>query len=59
MSLDWQRPAKGILYGVAAFVPQMQKQKSGHIIKMASVFGIKIFAPGGTVYWATKSAVAH
>ena len=32
----------------------MQEQKSGHIINMASVFGIKVFAPGGTVYCATK-----
>jgi NADP-dependent 3-hydroxy acid dehydrogenase YdfG len=35
----------------------MQKQKSGHIINIASVFGIKMFAPGGTVYCATKAAV--
>jgi len=48
---------KGVLYGVAAVLPQMQKRKSGHIINMASVFGIKVFAPGGTVYCATKSAV--
>jgi NADP-dependent 3-hydroxy acid dehydrogenase YdfG len=48
---------KGVLYGVAAVLPQMQKQKSGHIINLASVFGIKVFAPGGTVYCATKAAV--
>ena len=48
---------KGVLYGVAAVLPQMQKQKGGHIINLASVFGIKVFAPGGTVYCATKSAV--
>jgi NADP-dependent 3-hydroxy acid dehydrogenase YdfG len=48
---------KGLLYGVAAVLPIMQKQKSGHIINIASVFGIKVFAPGGTVYCATKSAV--
>src|SRR5580700_4767779 len=48
---------KGLLYGVAAALPHMQKQKSGHIINMASVFGIKMFAPGGTVYCATKAAV--
>src|SRR5262245_12466885 len=35
----------------------MQKQMSGHIINIASVFGIKVFAPGGTVYCATKAAV--
>src|SRR6266403_4721586 len=58
---EWERQIdvniKGILYGVAAALPQMQKQKSGHIINLASVFGIKVFAPGGTVYCATKSAV--
>jgi NADP-dependent 3-hydroxy acid dehydrogenase YdfG len=48
---------KGLLYGVAAALPHMQKQKSGHIINIASVFGIKMFAPGGTVYCATKAAV--
>lgn len=48
---------KGVLYGVAAVLPQMLKQKSGHIINIASVFGIKVFAPGGTVYCATKAAV--
>jgi NADP-dependent 3-hydroxy acid dehydrogenase YdfG len=56
---DWQIDVnvKGLLYGVAAALPHMQKQKSGHIINMASVFGIKMFAPGGTVYCATKAAV--
>jgi NADP-dependent 3-hydroxy acid dehydrogenase YdfG len=58
---EWDRMIdvniKGLLYGVAAVLPIMQKQKQGHIINMASVFGIKVFAPGGTVYCATKSAV--
>ena len=58
---EWDREIdvniKGVLYGVAAALPQMQKQKSGHIINLASVFGIKVFAPGATVYCATKSAV--
>ena len=58
---EWDRQIdvniKGVLYGVAAALPQMHKQKSGHIINVASVFGIKVFAPGGTVYSATKSAV--
>jgi NADP-dependent 3-hydroxy acid dehydrogenase YdfG len=58
---EWDRQIdvniKGLLYGVAAVLPQMQKQKSGHIINIASVFGIKVFAPGGTVYCATKAAV--
>ena len=58
---EWDRQidvnVKGLLYGVAAALPHMQKQKSGHIINIASVFGIKMFAPGGTVYCATKAAV--
>src|SRR6185295_15690215 len=58
---EWDRMIdvnmKGLLYGVAAVLPHMLKQKSGHIINLASVFGIKVFAPGGTVYCATKSAV--
>src|SRR3989475_5379536 len=58
---EWDRQIdvniKGLLYGVAAALPHMQRQKSGHIINLASVFGIKVFAPGGTVYCATKSAV--
>jgi NADP-dependent 3-hydroxy acid dehydrogenase YdfG len=58
---EWDRMIdvniKGLLYGVAAVLPQMRKQKSGHIINIASVIGIKVFAPGGVVYGATKSAV--
>ena len=58
---EWERMIdvnlKGLLYGVAAVLPIMLKQKQGHIINMASVFGIKVFAPGGTVYCATKAAV--
>jgi NADP-dependent 3-hydroxy acid dehydrogenase YdfG len=58
---EWDRMIdvnlKGLLYGVAAVLPIMQKQKQGHIINLASVFGIKVFAPGATVYCATKSAV--
>jgi len=58
---DWDRMidanVKGVLYGVAAALPHMQKQKSGHIINIASVAGLKVFAPGGTVYSATKFAV--
>ena len=58
---EWDRMIdvniKGLLYGVAAVLPIMQKQEQGHIINMASVFGIKVFAPGATVYCATKSAV--
>ncbi|RJS93701.1 SDR family oxidoreductase [Salinisphaera sp. Q1T1-3] len=47
---------KGTLYGIAAVLPQMQKQKSGHIINVSSVAGHKV-TPAGTVYCATKYAV--
>jgi NADP-dependent 3-hydroxy acid dehydrogenase YdfG len=47
---------KGVLYGVAAALPHMAKQKSGHIINVASVAGHKV-GPGGVVYAATKHAV--
>jgi len=47
---------KGVLYGIAAALPHMQKQGSGHIINLSSVAGHKIFA-GSAVYSATKSAV--
>ena len=58
---EWDRMIdlniKGVLYGIAAALPHMKQQKNGHIINIASVFGIKMFAPGGTVYCATKAAV--
>lgn len=47
---------KGVLYGVAAALPHMIAQKSGHIINVASVAGHKLFA-GSAVYSATKFAV--
>src|ERR1700759_2342388 len=58
---EWERMIdvniKGLLFGVAAVLPIMQKQKQGHIINMSSVGGFKVWAPGGTVYSATKFAV--
>lgn len=47
---------KGVLYGIAAALPYMQKQKAGHIINVSSVAGHKV-GPGSTVYSATKHAV--
>jgi NADP-dependent 3-hydroxy acid dehydrogenase YdfG len=47
---------KGVLNGIAAALPYMQKQKGGHIINVASVAGHKII-PDATVYCATKFAV--
>jgi NADP-dependent 3-hydroxy acid dehydrogenase YdfG len=58
---EWERMIdvniKGLLYGVAAVLPIMQKQRHGHIINISSVAGFKVFAPGGTVYSATKFPV--
>jgi len=48
---------KGVLYGIAAVLPQMRKQGAGHIINIASVAGLKVFSPIGAVYSATKFAV--
>jgi NADP-dependent 3-hydroxy acid dehydrogenase YdfG len=47
---------KGVLHGIAAALPHMQTQKSGHIINVSSVAGHKV-RPGAAVYAATKSAV--
>ncbi|MFH8136310.1 SDR family oxidoreductase [Pantoea osteomyelitidis] len=47
---------KGTLYGIAAALPYMQAQKSGHIINVSSVAGHKV-TPTGSVYCATKHAV--
>jgi NADP-dependent 3-hydroxy acid dehydrogenase YdfG len=57
---DWNRMIdvniKGVLYGIAAALPHMKAQKSGHFINVASVAGHKVRA-GGAVYSATKTAV--
>ncbi|SHN36766.1 NADP-dependent 3-hydroxy acid dehydrogenase YdfG [Duganella sacchari] len=58
---EWDRMidinVKGVLYGIAAALPQFRKQNSGHFINVASVAGLKVFSPGGTVYSGTKFAV--
>lgn len=48
---------KGTLYGIAAALPRFMAQQSGHFINLSSVAGLKVFAPGGTVYSGTKFAV--
>ena len=57
---DWDRTIdvniKGVLYGIAAALPHMKRQKSGHIINVSSVAGHKV-TPAGAVYAATKHAV--
>jgi NADP-dependent 3-hydroxy acid dehydrogenase YdfG len=57
---DWDRMidvnVKGVLYGIAAVLPIMKQQRSGHVINVSSVAGHKI-RPGNAVYAATKHAV--
>ena len=57
---DWERMIdvnlKGVLYGIAAALPHMTAQRSGHIINVSSVAGHKV-RPGSAVYAATKTAV--
>src|SRR5437773_5137338 len=57
---DWERTIdiniKGVLYGMAAALPYMKQQKSGHMIFVSSVAGHKI-RPDFAVYAATKHAV--
>lgn len=57
---EWDRMIdvniKGVLYGIAAALPYMKQQKSGHIINVSSVAGHKV-GPGYVVYAATKHAV--
>jgi NADP-dependent 3-hydroxy acid dehydrogenase YdfG len=57
---DWNRTidvnVKGVLYGIAAALPYMKEQKTGHIINVSSVAG-RTVRPGSAVYAATKAAV--
>ena len=57
---DWDRMIdvniKGVLYGIAAALPHMTRQKSGHIINVSSVAGHRV-GKNNAVYCATKTAV--
>jgi NADP-dependent 3-hydroxy acid dehydrogenase YdfG len=57
---EWDRMIdvniKGVLYGIAAALPFMQRQKAGHFINVSSVAGHRV-GPGFAVYAATKYAV--
>ena len=57
---DWNRTIdiniKGVLYGIAAALPHMQRQNAGHIINVSSVAGHKV-GKNNAVYAATKTAV--
>ncbi len=58
---EWHRMVdvniKGLLNTVAAVLPAMREQRSGHILTTSSIAGRKTF-PGLGVYCATKHAVA-
>lgn len=57
---DWEimidTNLKGLLYVTRMISPLMVKQKSGHIINVASIAGKEVY-PNGNVYCATKHAV--
>ncbi|MGC0055910.1 SDR family oxidoreductase (plasmid) [Brucella pituitosa] len=47
---------KGVLYGIAAVLPEMVDRKSGHIVNIGSI-GALAASPTAAVYCATKFAV--
>jgi NADP-dependent 3-hydroxy acid dehydrogenase YdfG len=47
---------RGVLHGIAAVLPHMHSQGSGHIVNIASVSGHRV-DPTAAVYSATKFAV--
>lgn len=57
---EWDRMVdvniKGVLYGIAAVLPEMTARGSGHIINIASIGALSV-APTAAVYCATKYAV--
>lgn len=57
---DWDRMVdvniKGVLHGIAAVLPGMLAQGSGHVINIASVGALTV-SPTAAVYCATKYAV--
>jgi NADP-dependent 3-hydroxy acid dehydrogenase YdfG len=57
---EWDRMIdvniRGVLYGIAAALPHMQRQKAGHFVNVSSVAGHRV-GPGFAVYAATKYAV--
>ena len=57
---DWSRMIdvnlKGVLHGIAAALPHMQRQMSGQFVNVSSVAGHKVML-NGAVYSATKHAV--
>ncbi|GAB1514055.1 SDR family oxidoreductase [Actinophytocola sp. KF-1] len=56
---EWDRMidvnVRGLLHGIAAALPQFQRQRSGHFVTVASI-GAHQVVPTGAVYCATKYA---
>ncbi len=57
---EWERMIdvniKGVLWGVAAVLPEMTARGSGHIVNIASIGALRV-VPTAAVYCATKYAV--
>jgi NADP-dependent 3-hydroxy acid dehydrogenase YdfG len=57
---EWDRMVdvniKGVLYGIAAVLPEMTARGSGHIVNIASIGALRV-SPTAAVYCATKYAV--
>lgn len=57
---EWDRMIdvniKGVLYGIAAVLPEMTARGAGHVINIASVGALRV-SPTAAVYCATKYAV--
>ncbi|GLK81256.1 SDR family oxidoreductase [Methylopila turkensis] len=57
---EWDRMVdvnvKGVLYGVAAVLPEMTERRAGHIVNIASIGALSV-VPTAAVYCATKYAV--
>ena len=57
---EWDRMIdvniKGVLWGIGAVLPQMERQKSGQIINIGSIGALAV-SPTAAVYCATKFAV--
>jgi len=57
---EWDRMVdvniKGVLYGIAAVLPEMTARGSGHVINIASIGALAV-SPTAAVYCATKYAV--
>lgn len=57
---EWDRMVdvniKGVLYGIAAVLPEMTTRGSGHVVNIASIGALSV-VPTAAVYCATKHAV--